>query len=108
MVPGPQILWSHYALPSRLKRSESSDPHLDPTRLQHEGACHFLGIKKSLAYQTLAYQRLYGIPYNPFPYRHGRPRLLSNENLKFVVALVKRRHCIYLDEIQAIRKMVEK
>ena len=30
----------------------------------------------------------------------GRHRILNREDIKFVVALIERRHCIYLDEIQ--------
>jgi transposase len=62
---------------------------------------HLLGIKKSVIYQSLAYFRRHGVPYNPHAHRSGRRRVLSHEDLKLIVALVKRRHCIYVDELQA-------
>src|SRR4051794_23827160 len=62
--------------------------------------CCLLGIKKSLVYQTLAYDRCYGVPYNPHKSRSGRHRTLSHEDLKFILALLNRRHTIYLDEVQ--------
>ena len=62
--------------------------------------CGILGIKKSLAYKTLAYARTYGVPYNPHSHRTGRWRQLNRDNLNFIQALVDRQHCIYLDEIQ--------
>ena len=63
--------------------------------------CGLLGIKKSLVYQTLDYDRYYGVPYNPHAYQSGRHQILSHEDLKLVVALLHCRHCIYLDEIQS-------
>lgn len=60
-----------------------------------------LGIKKSTVYQSLAYFRRHGVPYNPHAHHSGRRRVLLPEDLKLIVALVKRRHCIYLDELQA-------
>jgi transposase len=62
--------------------------------------CGLLGIKKSLAYKTLSYSSTYGVPYNPHARTGGRRRILNREDIKFVVALIERRHCIYLDEIQ--------
>ena len=62
--------------------------------------CSLLGIKKSLVYQTLKYHRVYGVPHNLHRRKPGRPRVLSPQDLKFVVSLLKQRHTIYLDEIQ--------
>ncbi|EDR05955.1 uncharacterized protein LACBIDRAFT_294716 [Laccaria bicolor S238N-H82] len=62
--------------------------------------CGLLGIKKSLAYKTLSYSSTYGVPYNPHARMGGRRRILNREDVKFVVSLIERRHCIYLDEIQ--------
>jgi transposase len=63
--------------------------------------CRILDIKKSLVYQTLSYVRIYGVPYNPHARKPpGRTRVLSQGDLIFIVALLNRRHCIYLDEIQ--------
>ena len=62
--------------------------------------CGLLGVQKSLVYQSLAYHHFYGVPYNPRSRKSGRRRMLSQEDLKLVVALLNCRHCIYLDEIQ--------
>ena len=62
--------------------------------------CNFLGIRKSLVYKTLSYARTYGISYNPWPCRQGWKRVLSQGDVKFIIALVNCRHCIYVDEIQ--------
>jgi transposase len=63
--------------------------------------CELLGIKKSLAYQTLVYSRTYGLHYNPYAYRSGRRRHLSATDVNFVYNILQRRHCSYLVEIQA-------
>ena len=62
--------------------------------------CHLLDLKKSIIYRTLRYARAYGVPYNPHSHQPGRKRILSQGDVKFVVALLNRRHCIYYDEIQ--------
>jgi transposase len=62
--------------------------------------CKLLGIKKSLAYQTLVYSRTYGLHYNPHAYRSGRRRHLSPTDVDFVSSILRRRHCSYLAEIQ--------
>jgi transposase len=62
--------------------------------------CGLLGIKKSLTYKTLSYSSTYGVPYNPHARTGGRRQVLNREDIKFVVALIERQHCIYLDEIQ--------
>lgn len=62
--------------------------------------CEILGIKKSLVYQALTYFKAYGVAHNPFAHKPGRNRLLAPADVKFVSALVDRRHTIYLDEIQ--------
>ena len=62
--------------------------------------CGLLGIKKTLIYQTLSYARKHGLLYNPNAGKSGRRRILSQGDLKFVVSLLTRRHCLYLDEIQ--------
>ena len=63
--------------------------------------CNLLGIRKTLVYCTLAHVRRHGVPYNPHSRRSGCHRVLSHEDLKLIVALLNRRHCIYLDELQA-------
>jgi len=62
--------------------------------------CGLLDLKKTLVYRTLSYSRTYGVPYNHHAHRHGQKRKLSQGDLKFIVALLNRRHCIYLSEIQ--------
>jgi transposase len=62
--------------------------------------CNLLSIKKTLVYQSLVHFRRYGVPCNPHTHRSGRCRVLSHEDLKLIVALLNRRHCIYLDELQ--------
>jgi transposase len=63
--------------------------------------CKILGIQKSLAYSSLAYFKTYGTTLNPYAFRKiGRRRLLNLADLKFVSSLIRRRHTIYLDEIQ--------
>lgn len=63
--------------------------------------CNILGIKKTFVYRSLGLFRRYGVPYNPRAHQTGRCRVLSHEDLKLIVALLNRRHCIYLDELQA-------
>ena len=63
--------------------------------------CNILGVKKSLVYRSLAHYRRYGISCNPHAHQPGRRRVLSREDLKLIVALLNRRHCIYVDEIKA-------
>jgi transposase len=62
--------------------------------------CNLLNLKKSLVYRTLRYARMYGVPYNPYGHKPGRKRILSQGDVKFIVALLDRRHCLYIDEIQ--------
>jgi transposase len=73
--------------------------------LFHQGVdikeiCNILNIRKSLVYRTLSYSRAYGVPYNPHSSRSGRKRILSQGDIKFIVALLTRRHTVYIDEIQ--------
>ena len=63
--------------------------------------CNLLGIKKTLVYRSLTHVRRYGVPYKTCSHRPGRHRILSHEDLKLIVALLNRRHCVYLDELQA-------
>jgi transposase len=62
--------------------------------------CDLLDVKKTLVYRTLRYARMYGIPYNPHGHKPGRKRILTQGDVKFIVALLDRRHCLYIDEIQ--------
>jgi transposase len=63
--------------------------------------CVLLGLKKTVVYQTLSHVRAYGVPYNPQIYNAGgRKCVLSQADLKFIVALLNHRHSIYVDEIQ--------
>ena len=50
--------------------------------------CDVLGIKKTLVYQTLLYARAYGVPYNPHAFQHGQKCVLSEGDLKFIIALL--------------------
>jgi transposase len=61
--------------------------------------CIILGVKKSLVYKSLQYFRAYGTAYNPHSNKPGRSRILSHLNIKFIIALVNQKHCIYLSEI---------
>lgn len=64
--------------------------------------CYLLGLKKSSVYHSLAHFHCHGVPYNRHAHRpFGRRRVLLPEDLKLIVALLKQRHCIYLDELQA-------
>ena len=63
--------------------------------------CNILGVKKSLIYRSLAHYRRYGIFCNAHTHQPGRHRVLSHKDLKLIVALLNRRHCIYVDEIKA-------
>jgi len=62
--------------------------------------CSLLGVKKTLVYKMLSYSHAHGVSYNPYACKSGRKRVLSQGDLKFIVALLTCRHCIYLDEIQ--------
>jgi transposase len=73
---------------------------LSHQRFNIKKICDALDLKKSLIYQTLRYARMYGVPYNTHAHKSGRKRKLSQGDVKFIVALLKRRHCIYIDEIQ--------
>ena len=51
--------------------------------------------------RTLSYANVYGVSYNPHTRcTHGQKRILSQGDLRFIVALLNCKHCIYLDEIQ--------
>ena len=63
--------------------------------------CGILGIKKIVIYQTITYAYMYGVSYNPHSHKTGRKRVLSQGDLQFIVALLNRRHCLYLDKIQS-------
>jgi transposase len=76
-----------------------------PVLFHHQGfnvkeICGLLDIKKSLVYYTLRYAHTYGVPYKPYTHKPGRKRLLSQGDVHFIVALLNRRHCVYIDEIQ--------
>jgi transposase len=76
-------------------------PALIQQGLNVKEICGVLNVKKSLVYQALSYVRAYGVPYNPHARkRPGRKRILSQGDRRFIVALLNRQHCIYLDEIQ--------
>lgn len=62
--------------------------------------CGRLRLKKSLVYYTLQYARTYGVPYNPRAHKSGRKRKLTQGDVKFITALLDRKHCTYIDEIQ--------
>ena len=62
--------------------------------------CGLLGLKKSLVYYTLRHACAYGVPYNPHTLSPGRKRILSQGDVRFIIASLSRRHCTYLDEIQ--------
>jgi transposase len=62
--------------------------------------CAILDIRKSLVYRALSYSRAYGVPHNPHSHRSGRKRILSQGDIKFIVALLTCRHSMYIDEIQ--------
>jgi hypothetical protein len=62
--------------------------------------CGLLRLKKSLVYYTLQCARTYGVPFNPHTHKSGRQRILSQGDVQFIIALLTRRHCIYIDEIQ--------
>jgi transposase len=61
--------------------------------------CIILGVKKSLVYKSLQYFHAYGTAYNPHSNKPGRSRILSHLDIKFIIALVNQKHCIYLSEI---------
>ena len=63
--------------------------------------CHLLGIKKTIVYHTLTHFHCHGVPYNPLAHCSGHHRALLPEDLKLIITLLKWRHCIYLDELQA-------
>ena len=60
-----------------------------------------LGIKKTLIYRSLAHVRYHNVPYNSHAHKFGCYRTLLHEDLKLIVTLLNRRHCIYFDELQA-------
>ena len=62
--------------------------------------CGILDVKKSVVYQMLSFASAYGVSYNPFANKSGRKCLLSIGDMKFIVALLSRRHSMYLDKIQ--------
>jgi hypothetical protein len=62
---------------------------------------HLLGIKKSIIYQSLTHFCHHSVPYNTHTHHFGHCRVLSPEDLKLIVALVKQRHYIYLDKLPA-------
>jgi transposase len=76
-----------------------------PVLFHHQGfnakeICGLLDIKKSLVYHTLRYAHMYGVPYKPYVHKPGQKRLLFQGDVRFIVALLNHRHCIYIDEIQ--------
>lgn len=62
--------------------------------------CCLLGVKKSLVYQSLQYYCHFGCAHNIYARTGGRPRTLNHGDLKYITALIRRRPCMYLDEIQ--------
>ncbi|KAH9168611.1 hypothetical protein EDB89DRAFT_1805417, partial [Lactarius sanguifluus] len=62
--------------------------------------CNIIGVEKSLVYKSLRYFDAYVVAHNPHAHKSSRHRMLSPLDIKFIVALVDWRHCIYLDEIK--------
>ena len=62
--------------------------------------CELLGIRKSLVDKTMYYYHQHGVTFNPDTRCAGRQRTLSSTDLAFIQALLKQKHCLYLDEIQ--------
>jgi hypothetical protein len=62
--------------------------------------CGILGIRKSLAYQTLQYYALHGVCYNLNSHKCGGHRKLTSTDINFIKSLVSQHHSIYLDKIQ--------
>lgn len=63
--------------------------------------CNLLGLKKTCVYRSLKLYRDQGAPWNVRAQNLGRPRSLRPKDLKLISTLVRRRRCMYLDEIQA-------
>ncbi|KAF5358628.1 hypothetical protein D9758_007742 [Tetrapyrgos nigripes] len=59
------------------------------------------GLKKTCIYDTLQYDALYGVPFNPHARRSGRPRTIHSDDAHFIVKLLQQRKTMYLDEIQS-------
>ncbi|KAF8552708.1 hypothetical protein OG21DRAFT_1375066, partial [Imleria badia] len=64
--------------------------------------CDLLAVKKTLVYKTLLLFSKYKVTRNPHRYSRlgGRPRILSQADLVFIQAALKRRHTLHLDELQ--------
>ncbi|THU79405.1 hypothetical protein K435DRAFT_823898 [Dendrothele bispora CBS 962.96] len=61
---------------------------------------HVLGVGKTLVYDTLEYDRLYGVPYNIHARHPGQPHKLDSSDVEFILNLLTHRRTLYLDEIQ--------
>ncbi|THU81205.1 hypothetical protein K435DRAFT_568602, partial [Dendrothele bispora CBS 962.96] len=62
--------------------------------------CEFLKLKKSFVYKVLDEDRTFGVPYNPYAKRTGRPRILTFPNTKYIFNTLSRHRTMYLSEIQ--------
>ena len=64
----------------------------------------FLGVKKSMIYQTLKCFKDYGVTQNPNAYscNRGRHRKLDSVDIRVIKALLDQEPCLYLDELQDI------
>jgi len=93
----------HLAMPYRpiSKDLKARIPVLQQQGYGVKKICNVLGIKKTLVYRSLRHVRRHGIPYDPHARQPGRHRVLYHEDIKLIVALLNRRHCIYLDELRA-------
>ena len=64
--------------------------------------CTILGVKKSLVYQVLSRYAKSGIVYNPYTYSCATRRwcCLTRADEDFILAIVRHRRTIYLDELR--------
>ncbi|KAF5347218.1 hypothetical protein D9758_011084 [Tetrapyrgos nigripes] len=62
--------------------------------------CELLNLKKSFIYKVLDEEKKYGVPYNPYARKTGRPRTLSIPNTKYIYNTLTRHRTMYLSEIQ--------
>ena len=91
---------SHPMLPPLLCNLKSRIPVLSGHGYSVKKISSILGIKKSTVYQALWYYRCYGVLYSPHAQKAGRPHILSAQDTKFIMSLLRQHHTIYLDEIQ--------
>ena len=65
--------------------------------------CGLLGIKKTVAYDTISHFRQHGVAYNPNTFKHqatGRCQKLGPIDVKLIKALLAKEACMYVDELQ--------